>query len=65
MRWRWILYPTSSMTAAEAREALSMHGVVANKLSPIIVAEIDRLGLRKSVTPYNNADLPCLASARL
>lgn len=41
------LFPSSSMTAAEARQALRVLDVVTNKLSPIIVAELDRLGLRE------------------
>ncbi|TXH91658.1 DEAD/DEAH box helicase [Thauera aminoaromatica] len=44
------LFPSSSMTAVEARQALRALDVVANKLSPIIVAELDRLGLREPVT---------------
>lgn len=44
------LYPSSSMTVAEARQALRTLDVVANKLSPIIVAELDRLGLRTPVS---------------
>ncbi|MFK2906051.1 DEAD/DEAH box helicase [Dyella ginsengisoli] len=41
------LFPDSSMTAAEARQALRTLDVTANELSPVIVAELDRLGLRE------------------
>jgi hypothetical protein len=41
------LFPSSSMTVTEARQALRTLDVVTNKLSPIIVAELDRLGLRE------------------
>lgn len=43
------LFPSSSMTAVEARQALRTLDVVANKLSPIIVDELDRLGLRDPI----------------
>ncbi len=41
------LFPRSSISVAEARQALRTLDVVTNKLSPIIVAELDRLGLRE------------------
>jgi hypothetical protein len=44
------LFPSSSMTVLEARQALRTLDVVANKLSPIILAEIDRLGVREEVS---------------
>lgn len=44
------LFPSSTMTAADARQALRTLDVVANELSPIIVAELDRLGLRSPVS---------------
>lgn len=44
------LFPSSTMTAADARQALLTLDVDANKLSPIIVAELDRLGLRSPVS---------------
>ncbi|MBM2562131.1 DEAD/DEAH box helicase [Pseudomonas sp. AF1] len=43
------LFPSSSMTVAEARQALRTLDVVANKLNPIIVGELDRLGLRDPI----------------
>jgi len=46
------LFPSSSMTAVEARQALRTLDVIANKLSPIIVAELDRLGLRETVSAH-------------
>lgn len=44
------LFPSSSMSVAEARQALRTLDVVTNKLSPIIVAELDRLGLREPLS---------------
>jgi hypothetical protein len=43
------LFPSSSMTAAEARAALRSLDVVANRLSPIIVAELERVSVRTSM----------------
>ncbi|HDS1298842.1 MULTISPECIES: DEAD/DEAH box helicase [Stenotrophomonas maltophilia group] len=43
------LFPSSSMTVVEARQALRTLDVIANKLSPIIVAELERLGLREDI----------------
>lgn len=40
------LFPSSSMTVIEARQALRTLDVAANKLSPVILGELDRLGLR-------------------
>jgi hypothetical protein len=45
-----VIFPSSTMTATDARQALSTLDVVANELSPIIVAELDRLGLRSPVS---------------
>lgn len=46
------LFPSSSMTAVDARQALRTLDVIANKLSPIIVAELDRLGLREPISTH-------------
>lgn len=43
------LFPSSSMTVTEARQALRTLDVVSNKLSPIIIDELDRLGLRETI----------------
>ncbi|HCF3086496.1 TPA: DEAD/DEAH box helicase [Pseudomonas aeruginosa] len=45
------LFPSSSMTVMEVRQALRTLDVVANKLSPIIIGELDRLGLRDPAVP--------------
>ncbi|HHW1564564.1 TPA: DEAD/DEAH box helicase [Pseudomonas aeruginosa] len=45
------LFPSSSMTVMEVRQALRTLDVVANKLSPIIIGELDRLGLRDPTVP--------------
>lgn len=45
------MFPSSSMSTQQARDALKKLDVEANKLSPIIVGELHRLGLLAPVEP--------------